>query len=90
MTIMTVGDLRKAIENVPDELQVIVYSLEENEPPDDDIETCCALAVAEQQIGEDDRPFFALYANNSDEYEDNEDDEDEEDEDEEEISKTSS
>jgi len=66
---MTVNDLREALKNVPDDLEIVVYSLEENEPPDDDIETCCALVQAEEQQDEEGRPFFALYANNSDEFE---------------------
>ncbi len=69
MPIMTVGDLRKALEDIPDELEVIVYSLEEGEQSDNDIETCCPLMTAEQQMDEEDEPFFALYANNGNDFE---------------------
>lgn len=75
---MTVGDLRKALENVSDELEVIVYSCEVCDPPETDVDTVCALTEAIQQEDEEGNVYFALYADNDDN--DSEDDETEDEE----------
>jgi hypothetical protein len=63
---MTVGDLRKALEGVADNMEIVVRAYQEEEGTGCDIELCVGLVTVavEYAHDEDDTPYFALDATN--------------------------
>jgi hypothetical protein len=64
MKTMKVGDLRRALDGVADDLEIVVRASEERD--DGDVEICVGIVGAEVEYAhdEDDTPYFAIDAQN--------------------------
>ncbi len=63
---MTVGELRKALNGVADDMEIVVRASQEEEGTGCDVEICAGIVGAEVEYAhdEDDTPYFAIDAQN--------------------------